>query len=111
MIVARLALGAAAAWAAYAWGAHLLAPGCVSRGPQTRRRIALTFDDGPDPVWTERILAVLDREDVRASFFLVGAGVPAGHSLGVIDMRDIAPTLARRLGLTLPAADGRVLLP
>ena len=48
---------------------------------------------------------------LRASFFLVGAGVPAGHSLGVIDMRDIAPTLARRLGVALPAADGRVLLP
>jgi len=52
-----------------------------------------------------------DAPGLRASLFLVGAGVPAGHSLGVIDMRDIAPTLARRLGLTLPAADGKVLLP
>ncbi|PYN89005.1 MAG: polysaccharide deacetylase family protein [Candidatus Rokuibacteriota bacterium] len=93
MIVARLALGAAAAWAAYAWGAHLLAPGCVSRGPATHRRIALTFDDGPDPVWTERILAVLDRERVSASFFLVGERAArvletvgriaaAGHEIG-----------------------------
>ena len=93
MIVARLALGAAAAWAAYAWGAHLLAPGCVSRGPATRRRIALTFDDGPDPVWTERTLAALDREHVRASFFLVGERAvraletvrriqAAGHEIG-----------------------------
>jgi peptidoglycan-N-acetylglucosamine deacetylase len=93
MIVARLALGAAGAWAAYAWGAHLLALGCVSRGPATRRRIALTFDDGPDPVWTEQTLAVLDRERVRASFFLVGeraARTPetvrriaaAGHEIG-----------------------------
>jgi peptidoglycan/xylan/chitin deacetylase (PgdA/CDA1 family) len=93
MIVARLALGAAAAWAAYAWGAHLLAPGCVSRGPATGRRIALTFDDGPDPVWTERALAVLDSERVRASFFLVGARAvraletvrriqAAGHEIG-----------------------------
>ena len=72
MILGRLALGAAAAWAAYTWGAHLLTPGCVRRGPATRRRIALTFDDGPDAVWTERILDGLDQRRVRASFFLVG---------------------------------------
>jgi len=72
MILGRLALGAAATWAAYAWGAHLLTPGCVWRGPATRRRVALTFDDGPDAVWTERILDCLARRRVRASFFLVG---------------------------------------
>ena len=44
-------------------------------------------------------------------FFLIDPGVPAGRSLGIIDMRDIAPTLARRLGLTLPTADGKILLP
>jgi peptidoglycan-N-acetylglucosamine deacetylase len=93
MIVARLALGAAAAWAAYACGAHLLTPGCVWRGPATRRKVALTFDDGPDAVWTERTLAVLAREGVPASFFLVGeraARTPetvrriasAGHEIG-----------------------------
>jgi predicted AlkP superfamily pyrophosphatase or phosphodiesterase len=52
-----------------------------------------------------------DLPDLRASFFLVGPGVPAGRSLGVIDMRDIAPTLAHRAGLALPSADGRNLLP
>lgn len=52
-----------------------------------------------------------DVPDLRASFLLVGPGVPAGRALGVIDMRDIAPTLAHRAGLTLPTADGRVLLP
>jgi hypothetical protein len=52
-----------------------------------------------------------DLPDLRASFFLVGPGVPSGHSLGLIDMRDIATTLARRLNLALPAADGKVLLP
>jgi peptidoglycan/xylan/chitin deacetylase (PgdA/CDA1 family) len=72
MIAARLALGAAAAWAAYAWGAHLVTAGCVWQGPATHRRIALTFDDGPDPEWTERVLDVLDEERVSASFFLVG---------------------------------------
>jgi peptidoglycan/xylan/chitin deacetylase (PgdA/CDA1 family) len=93
MIVARLALGAAAAWAAYAWGAHLLTPGCVWRGPATRRSVALTFDDGPDATWTERTLAVLAREGVPASFFLVGERATrapetvrriaaAGHEIG-----------------------------
>lgn len=52
-----------------------------------------------------------DLPDLRASFFLVGPGVPAGRSLGLIDMRDIATTLARRLNLSLPAANGKVLLP
>jgi len=52
-----------------------------------------------------------DLPDLSASFFLVGPGVPAGRSLGLIDMRDIATTLARRLNLALPAADGKVLFP
>ena len=48
---------------------------------------------------------------LRASFFVVGPGVPAGRALGLIDMRDIAPTLAHRAGLALPSADGKNLLP
>lgn len=34
--------------------------------------IALTFDDGPDPVWTPKILDVLKREHVPATFFIIG---------------------------------------
>ncbi len=52
-----------------------------------------------------------DLPDLRASFFLIGPGVPAGRDLGVIDMRDVAPTLAARAGLSLPAAEGKNLLP
>jgi cellulose synthase/poly-beta-1,6-N-acetylglucosamine synthase-like glycosyltransferase/peptidoglycan/xylan/chitin deacetylase (PgdA/CDA1 family) len=37
------------------------------------RTVALTFDDGPDPTWTPKILAVLRRYRVPATFFLVGA--------------------------------------
>jgi type I phosphodiesterase/nucleotide pyrophosphatase len=51
-----------------------------------------------------------DLPDLRASFFLIGPDVPAGRSLGLIDMRDIATTLARRLKLALPT-DGKALLP
>jgi peptidoglycan/xylan/chitin deacetylase (PgdA/CDA1 family) len=34
--------------------------------------IALTFDDGPDPKWTPRILDILKRENVPATFFIMG---------------------------------------
>lgn len=37
------------------------------------RTVALTFDDGPDPRWTPQILDVLAREDVPATFFVVGS--------------------------------------
>ena len=52
-----------------------------------------------------------DLPDLHASLFLVGFGVPAGRDLGLVDMRDVAPTFARRLGLSLPTADGKALLP
>jgi predicted AlkP superfamily pyrophosphatase or phosphodiesterase len=52
-----------------------------------------------------------DLPDLRASFFLIGPGVPAGRSLGLIDMRDVAPTLAHAVGLSLPSASGKNLLP
>jgi predicted AlkP superfamily pyrophosphatase or phosphodiesterase len=52
-----------------------------------------------------------DLPEMRAAFFLVGPGVPAHRALGVIDMRDIAPTLAHVLHLSLPSADGKNLLP
>ncbi len=46
-----------------------------------------------------------DLPAMNSSFFLVGPGVPAAHSLGPIDMRAIAPTLAQFLGVALPAAE------
>ena len=45
--------------------------------------------------------------DMESSFFIVGDGIPAGRNLGQIDMRDVAPTLAARLGVVLPRAQGR----
>lgn len=38
-----------------------------------RKTVVLSFDDGPDPTWTPRILAVLRKYHVPANFFLVGA--------------------------------------
>jgi len=46
-------------------------------GPADRRVIALTYDDGPNPPYTDRILSVLERERVHATFFLVGRAVEA----------------------------------
>ncbi len=38
----------------------------------TRANLSLTFDDGPDPLWSARILAELDRCAARATFFVIG---------------------------------------
>jgi len=43
--------------------------------PDQPRMVALTFDDGPHPVITPRLLDVLDRYQVKATFFLVGKQV------------------------------------
>jgi cellulose synthase/poly-beta-1,6-N-acetylglucosamine synthase-like glycosyltransferase/peptidoglycan/xylan/chitin deacetylase (PgdA/CDA1 family) len=47
----------------------------VSRGGPAGRRVALTFDDGPDPRWTPRIIDVLQRLHAPATFFVVGSAV------------------------------------
>jgi cellulose synthase/poly-beta-1,6-N-acetylglucosamine synthase-like glycosyltransferase/peptidoglycan/xylan/chitin deacetylase (PgdA/CDA1 family) len=45
-------------------------------GARDDKVIALTFDDGPDPVYTPKILDILAEKGVKASFFIVGsAGV------------------------------------
>ncbi len=48
--------------------------------------------------------------EMDSTFLLAGEGVPRGLDLGRIDMRDIAPTLASLLGVTLEGAEGRDLL-
>ena len=58
--------------------------------------------------WPHGYLA--DVPAMRAAFFVAGPGIPAGRSLGEIDMRDVAPTLAGVLGVRLPAAEGRDLI-
>jgi peptidoglycan/xylan/chitin deacetylase (PgdA/CDA1 family) len=47
--------------------------------------VALTFDDGPDPVWTPRLLDALGQAGVRGTFFLVG------------ERAERAPALVRRM--------------
>jgi peptidoglycan-N-acetylglucosamine deacetylase len=77
--------------------AQLLAPhhhrGLVYGGTAARKEVALTFDDGPHPEYTPKLLALLKQYDVKATFFVVGkmaerhpelvrAEVAAGHELG-----------------------------
>jgi cellulose synthase/poly-beta-1,6-N-acetylglucosamine synthase-like glycosyltransferase/peptidoglycan/xylan/chitin deacetylase (PgdA/CDA1 family) len=50
--------------------------------------VALTFDDGPDPTWTPKILAVLRHYRVPATFFLVGAHVASDPGLVREELRD-----------------------
>ncbi len=52
------------------------------------RQIALTFDDGPDPTWTPKVLAVLRRHHVNATFFMVGSRVQAHAGLVNAVLRD-----------------------
>jgi cellulose synthase/poly-beta-1,6-N-acetylglucosamine synthase-like glycosyltransferase/peptidoglycan/xylan/chitin deacetylase (PgdA/CDA1 family)/spore germination protein YaaH len=57
----------------YATYSTLPSPFAVRRfGRGKNNQIALTFDDGPDPKWTPQILNVLEKNNVQATFFLVG---------------------------------------
>ena len=53
-----------------------------------RKTVVLSFDDGPEPTWTPRILAVLERYRVPASFFLVGAHAASYPGLVRAELQD-----------------------
>ncbi|KHF39933.1 polysaccharide deacetylase family protein [Halalkalibacter okhensis] len=88
------------------------------QGPTDQNRIALTFDDGPDPRYTEDVLNVLNQYNVPATFFLMGSRAVAypeivermnneGHIIGnhtyfhpnLVKEADI-PTLEREVSRT-----------
>jgi peptidoglycan-N-acetylglucosamine deacetylase len=48
---------------------------------ETGRCLALTFDDGPNPITTLRVLSVLEKEHVHASFFVIGSRVRGNEAL------------------------------
>jgi peptidoglycan/xylan/chitin deacetylase (PgdA/CDA1 family) len=58
----------------------------VLTGPKGARGVALTFDDGPDPLTTPRVLDLLDAERVKATFFVI-AKKAEEHPEIVRDMR------------------------
>jgi predicted AlkP superfamily pyrophosphatase or phosphodiesterase len=50
-----------------------------------------------------------EHAEMHSTFLIEGPSIPAGKNLGEIDMRDIAPTVARVLDVSLPSAQGRPL--
>jgi cellulose synthase/poly-beta-1,6-N-acetylglucosamine synthase-like glycosyltransferase/spore germination protein YaaH/peptidoglycan/xylan/chitin deacetylase (PgdA/CDA1 family) len=51
---------------------NLPEPYRVGRYGYSPNKVALTFDDGPDPQWTPKILDVLKQKNATATFFLIG---------------------------------------
>lgn len=81
-------------------------------GETHSKRVALTFDDGPDPVYTPELLDVLSREHVQASFFVIGDNVVkypeivqrivreghtiANHTFSHTDLDLVSPSVAEQ---------------
>ncbi|GAB3611720.1 bifunctional polysaccharide deacetylase/glycosyltransferase family 2 protein [Humibacter ginsengisoli] len=80
-----------------------------------RNSIALTFDDGPDPTWTPKILAALRAHHAHATFFVVGSAalqhpdlirqiLADGNEIGIHTLThvnlDTAPAWRRQLEIT-----------
>ncbi len=88
------ALVGAGAWIGYGWGAQCALPFSATwRGAAGRRQVSLTFDDGPDPEATPKLLRLLAARNARATFFLIGeravrhpdivrAMIAEGHEVG-----------------------------
>ncbi|HEU0208091.1 MAG TPA: glycosyltransferase [Candidatus Udaeobacter sp.] len=68
-------------------------PTLYHQGAGGEHQVAITFDDGPDPQWTPKILDILKAANVKATFFVVGVNaerypslvrriVDEGHELG-----------------------------
>lgn len=65
----------------YIFSLYAFIPGLISRlfgfrvfkKGKTEHEIALTFDDGPDPVYTPQLLDLLKRYNAKATFFVVGS--------------------------------------
>jgi peptidoglycan-N-acetylglucosamine deacetylase len=85
-----LALGTAGVF----WPERGMYGSTLWRGPKGRPELALTFDDGPNPRTTPRVLEELQRTGVKATFFVVGRKaaehpqlvrelVSAGHLVGL----------------------------
>jgi peptidoglycan/xylan/chitin deacetylase (PgdA/CDA1 family) len=67
---------------------------CLWQGRRDTGCVALTFDDGPDPTTTRRVLQILSEHGAHATFFVIGEKaarypdvireiVEAGHAIGV----------------------------
>jgi peptidoglycan/xylan/chitin deacetylase (PgdA/CDA1 family) len=97
--MAAFLIGAGAVAGAVTAGWHSMSPVSQLYGrtftglPPGTRKLALTFDDGPNDPWTPRLLEALGRHNVHATFFMIGSYVrerpgiasavaKAGHEIG-----------------------------
>jgi len=93
----------------------------VPRGEAPGRRVALSFDDGPDPRWTPRIAALLLHLRVPATFFVVGDHVvrhpgivgdlaDSGFEIGnhTFTHADLAPLAGWQRNLQLSMTDSAI---
>lgn len=71
----------------------------ITHGPakENRRVVALTFDDGPSPPYTQRVLKILRRHGAKATFFLLGRNVQA-HRNTARELIDIASVEGHEIG-------------
>lgn len=60
----------------------------ICRGKKSQRRVALTFDDGPDANSTPQLLDLLRAEKIEAAFFCVGKNVAANLELSARIVRE-----------------------
>lgn len=99
-----------------------LFPAIFARQGPPLQRVALTFDDGPDNVYTPQILRILAREHVHATFFVLGEQaerypqmtrriVREGHTIGnhTFDHRDLARLSARQMRWEVDQAERDIL--
>jgi peptidoglycan-N-acetylglucosamine deacetylase len=83
-VLLALAVMTVALWTAPRWLVPMIAarsPRCLYAVRTTERVVALTFDDGPDPVHTPAILRLLRDHDARATFFFISGNVPGSESV------------------------------
>lgn len=69
---AILAVAFAVLWIAYGAGSAARQTFALADSRTPRKTVYLTFDDGPSDRVTPKILDILDRENVKATFFIIG---------------------------------------
>lgn len=68
------------AWAAFHMNANFFTTSIIQGKPH-KKGIALTFDDGPHSEHTKEVLAVLEKHNAKATFFLIGENVKSNNDL------------------------------
>jgi len=62
-------------WRKFPWIVQKLFPKLIWKLPNSEKKIYLTFDDGPCPEFTSKILDILDEKEIKASFFCLGKNI------------------------------------